>query len=282
MPDVSALTQRAATTWAGRSIRAMGVAAQVGLSPVDAACAVWGLGQLAAGSAVPERPRQRAVALRKMLATTDPADLASAADLVLGLMPGPPISDLETNALRRSAELIDAARRRRSEWPVFAERLSSTDVRVARALVVAGRGFGDDARVARGVESIEWLARRAGLTTTADGMWHPPTAGPQLCVDAAAFVESLVDAHVATGEAVFGRMAQQAMSWFLGANVATQAVLDQERGACRIGLGPSAAFAEPTAVATLAYLGAALALRSAGLATLPVVEVARQDLAAVA
>jgi hypothetical protein len=282
MPELSVQIRRAAATWVGRAVRAMGVAIQVGLSPADAARAVWGLGQVAAGPQVPERPRQRAGELRKALAATDPRDLIAAADLVLGLALGSRVSDQELDAFRRSAQVVDASRRRGSQWPGFADRVRGTDIRLAHALVAAGRRLGDDGQVRRGVESIEWLARRAGLTTTADGMWHPPVAGAHLAVDAGAFVEALVEAHRATGDATFGRMAQQAMCWFLGANPTNKAVLDQEHGACQIGLGPSTSLAEPTAVATLAYLGAALSLKDAGLATLPVVEVPRHELATVA
>ena len=156
------------------------------------------------------------------------------------------------------------------------------DIRLGHALLVAGRRLRDDGLVRPGVESIQWLCRRAGLTTTADGMWHPPVAGAQLSVDAGTFVEALVEAHVVTGEAMFGRMAQQAMCWFLGVNAVAEVVLDVERGACRVGLGPSTALTQHSAVATLAYLGAALSLKSADLAVLPVVEAFRHDLATVA
>ncbi len=136
--------------------------------------------------------------------------------------------------------------------------------------------------VERGLESIDWLARRAGLTATADGMWHPPAGGPQRSTDAGGFVEALSEAHGVTGVVAYARMAQQAVAWFLGGNENAEAALDVELGACRVGLGSSAVMQRLSTESTLAYLGAVLSLHAAGLATLPVVEVARQDLATVA
>ncbi len=282
LPEPPGPIRRAAAAWVSRAVRAMGLAIAVGLSPPDSARAVWGLGRVAAAAAVPERPRERAAELRKTLAVIDSPDLTAAADIVLGLAQAAQISDSEVDALRRSAQLIDAARRRRSDWPIFAERFRCADIRVAHALLVAGRRLGDVGLVQRAVEGIEWLGRRSGLTTTADGTWHPPMAGAHLSVDAGAFVEALAEAHVVTGEAMFGRMAQQAMCWFLGANAVAEAVLEEDRGGCHIGLGPSTALTQSSAVATLAYLGAALSLKAADLAVLPVVEVFPRELATVA
>ncbi|MCI0690213.1 MAG: hypothetical protein L0Y54_23690, partial [Sporichthyaceae bacterium] len=186
------------------------------------------------------------------------------------------------SALSRAAARIDGARLRRSDWPVFAGRLLADDIRLAQALVAAGRRLDDDSMAERGLESIDWLARRAGLTATADGLWRSPTAGAQRATEAGGFVEALAHAQVSTGLMPYGRMAQQAMAWFLGGNVTAEAVLEVELGASRAGLGSSAAMTMLSTEATLAYLGAVLALHSAGLVALPVVEVARQDLATVA
>ena len=107
-------------------------------------------------------------------------------------------------------------------------------------------------------------------------------AGPQRATDAGGFVETLAEAHAATGMVAYARMAQQAMAWFLGGNVNVESVLDPDLGACRVGLGTTVAMTRLSAEATLAYLGAVLSLHAAGLAAFPVAEVSRQDLATVA
>ena len=72
-------------------------------------------------------------------------------------------------------------------WPCFAERLRPGDIRLAHALVVAGDRLGDDALVALGVESVDWMARRAGLGT-ADGTLAPLVP---VATEAGAYVEAL-------------------------------------------------------------------------------------------
>ena len=188
----------------------------------------------------------------------------------------------EWHALCQAAARIDSARQRRQEWPVFAERLSSDDIRLAHALVAGGGRLDDQAMVDRGLESIDWLAQRAGLSPTTDGVWRPLIAGPQRAIEAGGWVEALSEAYATTGLAPYARMAQQTMLWFLGGNLSADAVLDPEVGACRVGLGPSAAMVHLSTAATLAYLGAVLSLHAMGLATLTLAEVSRQDLATIA
>jgi hypothetical protein len=284
LPDdrLGPATRRVAAGWAGRTVRALGVAVQVGPAVAGGARAVWGLGALAAGLGVPATLRRRAAVLRALLAATEPKDLAGNADVVLGLYADRDLDGAEWHALCQASARIDGARQRRREWPVFGERVSSDDIRLAHALVAGGGRLDDQAMVDRGLESIDWLAQRAGLTHTADGVWRPPTAGPQMAIEVGGWVEALSEAYATTGLAPYGRMAQQTMFWFLGGNPSADAVLDQDVGACRVGLGPSAAMVQLSTAATLAYLGAVLSLHALGLATLPLAEVSRQDLATIA
>ncbi len=304
LPDdvLSPATRRVAAGWAGRTVRALGVAVQVGPAVAGGARAVWGLGALAAGAGVPATLRRRAAVLRALLAApwaapllaarpsqlrgstagTAPKDLPGNADVVLGLYADRDLGGAEWHALCQAAAQVDCARQGRREWPVFAERLSSDDIRLAHALVAGGGRLDDQAMVDRGLETIDWLAQRAGLTPTADGVWRPPTAGPPTAIEAGGWVEALSAAYATTGLAPYARMAQQTMLWFLGGNLSADAVLDSEVGACRVGLGPSAAMMNLSTAATLAYLGAALSLHASGLVTLPLAEVSRQDLATVA
>jgi hypothetical protein len=279
---LSPSARRIASGWAGRTVRALGVAVQVGPSVAGGARAAWGLGALAAGPGVPAPLRRRAAVLRALLVPSEPADLAGAADIVLGLCDDPDLGALEWRALGRAAARIDDARRRRRDWPVFTDRVGPGDIRAAHALVAGGRRLDDQSMVDRGVESVEWLAFRAGLGSAPGAAWRPPFAGPHRGVDAGGWVEALATAYAVSGLAAHARMAQQAMHWFLGANAAGDSVLDAELGVCRDGLGPAAPVAQPSASSTLAYLRAVLSLHEAGLADLPVAEVSRQDLATVA
>jgi hypothetical protein len=144
--------------------------------------------------------------------------------------------------------------------------------------VVAGDQLGDDALVALGLESVDWMSRRAGLGSPG-GTLAPLVS---VAIEAGAYVEALAATYRISGAVRHARMAQQAMAWFHGANPSMEALYDAEVGACRIGLGPAAARSAYSVEATLAYLAAVLALRSAAIAELPAAELARQDLAAIA
>ncbi len=89
--------------------------------------------------------------------------------------------------------------------------------------------------------------------------------GDEQPLDAAALVEALVEAHLATGEDRYGGQAVQAFEWFLGRNHLGVAVYDAATGGCHDGLGPDGLNANEGAESTLAYLQAALALDEAGL-----------------
>jgi hypothetical protein len=283
-PDaLSPAAWSAAQAWAGRAVRALGVAVQVGPRVAGVSRAVWGLGAVAGGLGVADASRHRAGVLRAMLIGSEPTDLAGAADVVLGLAHDVGSGVLERSALAREAARLRDARRAVAEgrgggWPCFAERLRPGDIRLAHALVVAGDRLGDDALVALGVESVDWMARRAGLGSPG-GTLAPLVP---VAIEAGAYVDALAATYRITGAVRHIRMAQQAMAWFHGANPWVEAVYDAEVGACRTGLGPAAARSAYSVEATLAYLSAALVLRSAAIAELPAAELARQDLAAIA
>jgi hypothetical protein len=214
--------------------------------------------------------------------------LPAAADQVLRLTTQPRLNASDWSALEHAAERLDGARRAASSragrgpaWPAFADRLRPGDVRLAHALLAAGHRLGDEELVDRGLESIGWLARRAGLGPL-DGVFAPPTAGPHLSVEAGLYVEALAAAFRVTGAYPEARMAQRAMGWFHGANRTADAVYDSELGACRAGLGQAADLRLLSVEASIGYLAALLAVHDAGLVALPSAELARQDLAVVA
>jgi hypothetical protein len=276
----------AATGWAGRSVRALGSAVQVSGAPSGFSRAVRGLGAIASGTGVPDRLRHRAGVLRAMLVAAEPADLPAAADIILGLAHDGRLADVEWAALAQRAVRLDEARReagrgRGAAWPCFADRLHPGDIRLAHALLVAGARLSDDAMLGRGLESVDWLARRAGLSAV-DGVFVAPVAGPRRATEVGDYVEALVAAYRETGAVRHARMAHRAMAWFHGANAANAMVYDEAVGACRAGIGPTAGMATLSTNATLAHLAATLALNSVGLARLPAAELSRQDLATVA
>jgi hypothetical protein len=273
-----------AEAWASQSVRALGMAVQTGFG--DGNRAVWGLGAIAAGHGVPQALRQRAAGLRALLPSAGSDDLAAAADVVLGLAADSGLGEAERTAFDAAVARLDAARlgsahHGGSSWPCFGDRLHSDDIRLAQALMAAGQRLDDEDMTHRGVESIDWLARRAGLAT-AEGMFTSPVAGPRLAVEAASYVEALAAAYTVTGAPRHARMAQQAMAWFHGANRRGEPVYDPVLGACQVGLGSAVTLTDLSAEATLGYLAALIAMLSAGLAIMPTAEVSRRALATVA
>ena len=278
---LSPVTRRVAVGWAGRTVRALGVAVQVGPAVAGGSRAVWGLGALAAacgrsgdaaakggGAASPTRrtvggsaARCSSLAAARPTAGTEPKDLAGNADIVLGLYADRDLGGSEWHALCQAAARIERARQGRRGVAGVRRAPRTGDIRFAHALVAGGGRLDDQAMVDRGLDSIDWLAQRAGLTPTAEGVWRPPTAGPQTAIEAGGWVEALSAAYATTGLAPYARMAQQTMLWFLGGNLNADSVLDSEVGACRVGLGPSEAMVNLSTTATLAYLGAVLSLR---------------------
>jgi len=257
---------------------------------------VWTLGKVAGGRAVPDLIRAQARHQRDAGVPAVPADLGATAYALLGLCGDPELGPTARLSLTRAADRLDrawlAATPRSTAWPWFAERLGGESARLPHALIAAGRRLGDAEMLCHGVQSLDWYARRAGLTI-ADGVLRlprtaaadrstPDRSGAERSIDAAAMVEALVEAYRATGAAHYGRLARRAFDWFLGANRYAEPVYNPGLGMCREGVG-RATWAEPyTVVATLAYLGALLALVSADLVAIPVSESSRRDLAAVA
>jgi hypothetical protein len=145
--------------------------------------------------------------------------------------------------------------------------------------------------IRRGLEALDWYGRRAGLSV-ADGVLRPPTARPagapldaphlELAVDAGATAEAFAEAYRATGSAHHGRLARKALDWFLGANRHGEPVYCPATGTCAEGVGLAGVVERHSAAATLAYLGALLALASTDLVTVPVVRPQHSDLAVVA
>ena len=165
---------------------------------------------------------------------------------------------------------------RSEEWCWFEEVLSYDNARLSQALIAAAHRLGEDEWLRAGLESLDWYASQCGLATGSvrliGNQWrqrlHPiPTTeeGDEQPLEAAALVEALVEAMVATGDQRYGVRAVHAFEWFLGRNRSGLAVYDFTTGGCHDGLGPSGVNENEGAESTLAFLQALLAVNTSGL-----------------
>jgi glycosyltransferase involved in cell wall biosynthesis len=225
---------------------------------------VRGLVALAAPALAPAvRDRAREVLSRpdgpvdRAAATVDDAALAVlglAASLQYGSLGGPPAL-LWSQAVLRLTEAGWGARRW-STWPWLTDRVTGAGVRLPHALI------GDQDLVRLGQRALDWYVHRIGLGEV-DGVLTLPDPGGETAADVAAVVEALVGAYSATGARRYGQLARRAFGWFSGVNRVGEPAYDPALGRCRERIGR--AQSPVTVSATLAYLGAALALRDAGL-----------------
>ena len=231
--------------------------------------ALWALGAIAGGPAVPRRLREEARTLRDELAgfvVRTPGLLANAY-AVLGLCPDPSPSPRARAALAMAAARLDEAWGRGSaRWRWFDDRLGTEPARLPQALIAAGRRLGDAGMVGRGLACLDWYARRVGLAT-ADGVLR--LGGDERPGDIGALVEALVEAFGATRARQYARLARRAFAWFGGANRLDAPVYDPDSGGCRDVLSATWVSPNQGAEATLAYHQALLALVDADVALLP-------------
>lgn len=257
---------RRIVSYVDRAATALAAAAGVPGHGDAAGWALWGLGSVASEPAMAPTVRRRARELRDMVAAltlNPPGGRACVVDAcaVLGLAAEPDLAGVCAEALRRCAARLDQAWRG-PVWPWFGDRLGDDGgARLPQALIVAGRRLGDDGMVRRGLTSLEWYARRCGLTT-GGGVLRLPTAGVERAADAGALVEALVDAYAADRSAHIARLARTAFAWFHGGNRWARPVFDPE-----LGVAGSALVADgtPSGDGTLEYLAALLRLIGAGL-----------------
>jgi hypothetical protein len=128
-----------------------------------------------------------------------------------------------------------------------------------------------------GLAALEWYGTQCGLDSArvqlVGNSWHrskrAPLAtvqdGDEQALDAAALVESLTDALVATEHRAHGARAVRAFEWFLGRNRLGEPVYDFATGGCHDGLAESSLNDNEGAESTLAFFQALLALEGAGL-----------------
>lgn len=240
--------------------------------------AVWAAG-VVAGSGPDGGHRVRAAhLLRRMLPLVDRlTSLRSLAYAILGLAGANAVHEVG-EVLRAAAYRLENTRHTRADWDWFEPHLTYDNPRLPHALLVAGSRLGDMRLVERGLSTLDWYLEQVGLGGPApemlrcvDNRWrgtHLPTVtgdGDEQPLDAAATVEALAAAWLATGDERYATRARLALSWFHGLNRAGVAVVDLATGACHDGLTATRVNVHQGAESTLAYHQALLAMRDAGL-----------------
>ncbi len=170
---------------------------------------------------------------------------------------------------------------RSDDWRWFEDILTYDNARLPQALIAAGRRLDDPGLLRTGLEALDWYAAQCTIdeptVRLVGNRWRRPDAsrpwpdeGDEQPVNAAALVDALTEALLATGRREYGQQAVRAFEWFLGRNHLGVSVYDFATGGCHDGLGPAAPSVNEGAESTLAFLQALLALDAAGLqASLP-------------
>jgi glycosyltransferase involved in cell wall biosynthesis len=206
--------------------------------------------------------------------------IRSVAYALLGLAPAAAVRPEIPAVLRAAAGRLDRARYvdPARGWLWFEPWLTYDNARLPQALLAAGTALRDRGLTGHALSTLDWYLGQAGLGGPAPEMlrcvdnrwrgWHRPSAsggGDEQPLDAAATVEALAAAWLATRDERYARLARLALAWFHGVNRAGVAVADLATGGCHDGLSVAGVNANQGAESTLAYHQALLALRDAGL-----------------
>lgn len=157
------------------------------------------------------------------------------------------------------------------DWPWCEDRVTYCNARLPQALIASGVWMGDDAMIATGLRSLEWLVT---IQTTAEGYFAPvgtngffergaqAAAFDQQPVDACATVSACMQAFRATGDHRWTEHAHRAFMWFLGQNQLQQPLYDPMSGGCRDGLHVDRINENEGAESTLSFLMALMDMRA--------------------
>lgn len=157
------------------------------------------------------------------------------------------------------------------DWPWCEDRVTYCNARLPQALIAAGVWMGDEAMMATGLRSLEWLVT---IQKTAEGYFAPVgTNGffergsqaatfDQQPVDACATVSACMQAFRATGDHQWTEHAHRAFTWFLGQNQLQQSLYDPASGGCRDGLHIDRTNENEGAESTLSFLLSLMDMRS--------------------
>lgn len=177
--------------------------------------------------------------------------LRTYAFLILGLsslVRADPTLRHERELLERLAKGLCSALITEGEWRWFEPFLTYDNARLPEALLRAGQVLDDEALVAAGLTSLDWLCeqqtgpggvfraigtRNFGLLNTTDEPFD------QQPLEATATIDACAAAFAANGDARWLSEARRAFDWFVGKNELGVALADPDTGECYDGLTPS-------------------------------------------
>ena len=158
------------------------------------------------------------------------------------------------------------------DWPWFEERVTYCNARLSQALIESGARMSNDAMVAAGIASLDWLLK---IQCSNDGNFAPigsngfferggaTAAFDQQPVEACTIVAACLEARRVTGDTAWGEHARRAFNWFLGQNDLHLSLYDATTGGCRDGLHADRANENQGAESTVSFLLALLDMRLA-------------------
>ncbi len=158
------------------------------------------------------------------------------------------------------------------EWPWFERSATYCNARLPQALLASGARMRRADMTEAGVRALTWLTE---VQTSEHGYFAPVgsngfyPAGATMAsfdqqpVEACTMVSACLDARRITGDAVWGRHASRALSWFFGENRLNAALYDPSTGGCRDGLHADRLNENQGAESTLSFLLALTEMRAA-------------------
>ncbi len=168
--------------------------------------------------------------------------------------------------------LLESYRAHRSEdWKWFEKSLAYSNARLSQALIRAGMRSSNEAMLAAGLESLEWLAKvqrceiKGHFVPVGSHGFYATNSEKarfdQQPIEACGTVSAFLQAYRATGKGRWRKEAWTAFNWFLGDNDLQIALYDPTTGGCRDGLHPDRANENQGAESTLSFLMALLEMR---------------------
>jgi len=149
------------------------------------------------------------------------------------------------------------------DWPWFEDVVTYDNARLPHALILSGRWTENDAALAIGLRSLQWLC---DVQTSPAGCFRPigvhgffrrgeePAAFDQQPLEAYTTASACIEAYRTTGEERWLDQARWAFDWFLGRNDLGQPIYDASTGGCRDGLLEDRVNENQGAESTLAML----------------------------
>lgn len=239
--------------------------------------ACWALGAIASRTAAPG-PRALAgelfrAALPAVSSFTSPrawAYVSLGIDEYLQGNAG--LAPVEAMRAGLAEKLLDVFRRAsRPDWPWFEETATYANARLPQALLTSGAALENEAMIAAGLTSLEWLWR---VQCASDGCFEPIGSDgfyrrggvkakfDQQPVEACAMISACLVAERVTTDPSWRLRARRVFGWFLGHNHLRRALYDPVSGGCRDGLHADRLNENQGAESTISFLLALSEMRA--------------------